>query len=96
MRLLISVFGFTKKTAEKLVFALKGKVDTWVVAGSAKWHDAPKSSEESEAVSGLLNLGYSEEESREIVAKAKAKLGENAATAAILQEALKSMGSRLS
>ncbi len=95
VHLLVSVFGFSKKTAEKLVFALKGQVDTWFVSGPLKWQQAA-SSQESEAVSGLLNIGYREEEARELVSKAKAALGAEAATAALIQEALRLMGARLS
>jgi Holliday junction DNA helicase RuvA len=93
--LLVSVFGFTKKTAEKLIFALKGKVDSWGISGSPKWQEAPRVGEEAEAVSGLVNMGYREDEAREATQRAKNKLGENASTPQILKEALRLIGSRL-
>ncbi len=96
LALLVSVFGFTKKTAEKLVFSLKGKVEGWMISGPAKWAEAPKASEELEAVSGLLNLGYNDGEAREAIFKAREKLGVKAPTESLLQEALKLMGTRFS
>lgn len=92
--LLVSVFGFTKKTAEKLVFSLKEKVSAWPVSGPVKWADAAKSNEEAEAVSGLVNLGYREDEARDLTTQAKASLGGNASTENLLQEALRLMGNR--
>jgi len=94
LRLLVSVFGFTKKTAEKLVFSLKGKVDSWAVRGSPKWAVAFNSHEEMDAHSGLINLGYSEEEARILLEQVKKKLGEKAEANVLLQEALKVVGAR--
>lgn len=96
IRLLVSVFGFTKKTAEKLIFALKGKVDTWVVSGSAKWQEAAKSPLDVEALTGLLSLGYPEEEARELLQKAKATLPVDPTVENVLKEALRIVGARLS
>lgn len=93
--LLVSVFGFTKKTAEKLIFALKGKVDSLAVAGSPKWTDTFKTSKEQDVLFGLIHLGYEEGESRELLQKAKSSLGEGASTEALLKEALKLLGSRI-
>ncbi|MBV9079757.1 MAG: Holliday junction branch migration protein RuvA [Elusimicrobia bacterium] len=95
--LLVSVFGFTKKTAEKLIFALKGKVDGWFAAGGAtRWHEAPRSPQEADALSGLVHLGYREEEAREILSKAKAAAGAAATAAELIKEALRISGARLS
>ena len=87
--LLVSVFGFTKKTAEKLVFALKGKVEGWSVAGPVRWPEPARTSEEAEAMSGLVNLGYREEEARELLARAKAGLSPKPRTSDLLKEALR-------
>ncbi|OVE77420.1 hypothetical protein BVX98_02645 [bacterium F11] len=94
-RILVSVFGFTKKTAEKLVLSLKGKIDSWIVSGTPKWVDAIQSSDVSDALSGLINLGYREDEAREMVTESKKKLGVKAGTEAILQEALRLLGTRI-
>lgn len=95
-RLLVSVFGFTKKTAEKLVFALKGKVEGWSVAGQPKWTEAASSPVEFDALTGLLNLGYDEAEARELLQKSKANLGAAAKAEALITEALKLMGGKIS
>ncbi len=96
MNLLVSVFGFTKKTAEKLLFAFRGQADGWTVAGTPKWGDASKSREDTETLSGLVNLGYREDEAREALQAARANLGALAQTEALLKEALKLMATRLS
>jgi len=93
--LLVSVFGFTKKTADKLVFSLKGKVEGWTVTGPVKWAQVAKSSEESEAMMGLVNLGYRDDEAREAVQKAKTNLGPKSKTEKILTEALRLIGNRI-
>lgn len=94
--LLVSVFAFTRKTAEKLIFALKGKVEGWFVSGGTRFQEAPKTTQESEALSGLVNLGYREDEARDLLARARTTLGANAVTEKILQEALRLSGARLS
>ena len=94
--LLTSVFGFTRKTADKLIFALKGQVEGWFVPGPTRWQEGPKTTQESEALSGLVNLGYREDEARELLTRARTTLGPNAATEKILQEALRLSGARLS
>lgn len=95
-QLLISVFGFTKKTAEKLCAALKGQADSWKITGSVKWSGALKTGHEVDAVSGLINLGYREEEARDAVVQAKTKLGSKPEVTRIIQEALKQLGSKVS
>lgn len=92
LRLLVSVFGFTKKTAEKLVFALKAQAAQWPVSGQVKWAESPVASEEKDAVSGLLNLGYGEEEARSLIATVKARATEGATAETLLQEALRAKG----
>jgi holliday junction DNA helicase RuvA len=92
--MLVSIFGFTKKTAEKLVFSLKEKVAAWPVAGPVRWADAMKAPEESEALSGLLNLGYRDDEARDFLSRAKTQLGVGARTEQLLQEALRLAGSK--
>ncbi|MCG3203467.1 MAG: Holliday junction ATP-dependent DNA helicase RuvA [Elusimicrobia bacterium] len=96
LRLLVSVFGFTKKTAEKLVFALKGKVDHWAVSGPVKWAEAATQPKELEALSGLLNLGYDEAEARELVQKAKEQAGADASPEILIKQALQLLGGKIS
>ena len=95
LRILVSVFGFTKKTAEKLVFALKGKMDGWVVTGPVRWTDTSATSGEIAALSGLLNIGFNEVEAREILGRAKSALGQAATAEALIKEALKLQGGKI-
>ena len=67
--MLSGIFGFTKKTAEKLVSALKDKIGNITVKDSAKWSNIDAGSSASEAVAALMALGYKEADSREIVNK---------------------------
>lgn len=95
VRLLVSVFGFTKKTAEKLIFALRGKMDSWSISSQPKWQDIPPSSSASQALTGLLNLGYRDEEARELLQQVQKTLGENADVARVLKEALRLSAAKL-
>jgi Holliday junction DNA helicase RuvA len=88
-RLLVSVFGFTKKTAEKLVVSLKDGVAAWTSSGAPKWSEVAGRSEESEALSALVNLGYDESEARELLGAAKKNAGEKATVEILLQESLR-------
>ncbi|MCB4756222.1 MAG: Holliday junction branch migration protein RuvA [Elusimicrobia bacterium] len=94
-QVLVSLFGFTKKTAEKLIFALRDQADSWSVPGSPRWVERPRSKDESEAISGLINLGYREDEAREAVQKAKQAIGPSVTTEKLLQEALRLIGVQL-
>ncbi len=96
VRLLVSVFGFTKKTAEKLVFALKGKVEGWAISGPVKWAEAVSRPAEVDALAGLLNLGYDEAEARELLQKAKSTLGAEAPVEALIKESLRLMSGKIS
>jgi holliday junction DNA helicase RuvA len=64
------VFGFTKKTAEKLAMALKDKIANIAIEGKEKW--APETGHKglSEAILGLIALGYKEPKAREAVEQA--------------------------
>ena len=66
-KILTGIFGFTSKTAEKLINSLKDKMDAVSVQGSAKikvLDDAPYMSEVLEA---LTALGYSAAEARRAI-----------------------------
>lgn len=63
---LVAVFGFTKKTADKLIAALKdkaGQLPAQQQGGAGGRADGPRA----EAISGLVALGYSEGQAREAV-----------------------------
>ena len=68
--MLTGVFGFTKKTADKLIAALKDKISAVSVSGRQKWTDSSQMSSAGmvlEAVSALVALGYKEAQSRNAV-----------------------------
>ena len=68
--LLSTIFGFTKKTAEKLVVALKDKIAEISVNNEQKWQEvSTNSSTEIEAIEALLTLGYKDLQARTAVSK---------------------------
>ncbi len=72
---LTGIFGFTRKTAEKLAAALKDKIGGITFAGKEKWERVAAASPAAEAVAGLIALGYRESQAREAVEKAAADSG---------------------
>jgi Holliday junction DNA helicase RuvA len=94
--LLVSVFGFTKKTAEKIIFALKGKMDSWVVAGPIRYQETPKVQKELDVFSGLRNLGYDEVEARDLIQRARGQVPADCSTEDLMKEALKIIGAKIS
>jgi Holliday junction DNA helicase RuvA len=67
---LTGIFGFTKKTADKLISSLKERIGEITISGKEKWVKDSFGSAEAEAVAGLVALGYRENQSRDAVAKA--------------------------
>jgi Holliday junction DNA helicase RuvA len=69
--MLHSVFGFTKKTADKLIAALKDKISSIEVSGKEKWADVNLTENKLilEAIEGLISLGYKEQQARTAVNK---------------------------
>lgn len=86
--MLSGIFGFTKKTAEKLVVALKDKIVNVAVNDSAKWSNISVGSTSSEAVAALVSLGYKEIDAREAVNKITND-GKDLSVQQIITEALK-------
>jgi len=91
IKLLVGVFGFSRKTAETLIYSLKDRVETLVANGPEKWAKATSSIQQ-EAVSALVTLGYAVRDAREAV-----EFLENNAPATsveeLLRQALKQLGS---
>ena len=87
--MLSGIFGFTKKTAEKLVAALKDKIANVTVKDSKKWSNITGGSS-SEAVAALVSLGYKEVDAREIVNKI-ASDNKDLSVEQIIKEALKKL-----
>lgn len=89
-KILTGIFGFTAKTAEKLINSLKDKMDSVTVQGQSKikvMDDAPYMSGVLEA---LTALGYSAAESRRAIEKLYAEgIDPNAKIEHIIKEALR-------
>lgn len=71
--MLNSIFGFTKKTSDKLIAALKDKISSVSVSGEEKWKNVGSDYSEntlvSQAISGLISLGYKVNQARDAVNK---------------------------
>jgi len=87
---LASIFGFTKKTAEKLISSLKDKIGEVTLSGREKWVKEPLESAQSQAVAGLVSLGYREAQAREAVAKVS-EGAQGLATTELIKLALKEL-----
>ncbi len=86
--MLSSIFGFTKKTAEKLIASLKDKISGIVVVDAQKWSVVSGNANISEAIAGLVAIGYKEFQARETVSKIT-KDNDNLSVENIIKEALK-------
>lgn len=86
--MLSSIFGFTKKTAEKLIVSLKDKISGIVVIDTQKWATVSGNANISEAIAGLVAIGYKEFQARETVSKIT-KDNDKLSVESIIKEALK-------
>lgn len=87
--MLTGIFGFTKKTAEKLISSLKDKINDVRIEGREKWASTVESNAELEAVSGLIALGYKEMQAQEAVEKCAAMSDKPAGVEELIKRALK-------
>ena len=74
---LTAVKGLGKKTAERIVLELHGKISADEILGSAEGGvpaaaAMPRSQEDGDAVAALMNLGFTRQESARAVERAKA------------------------
>ncbi len=90
-RVLISLFGFTKKTAEKMIVALKERLSGLRVTGKEKWNTAKTPDGVSEALAALVHLGYRETEARAALDRLSPALRTDAGTSDLVREALKQL-----
>jgi Holliday junction DNA helicase RuvA len=86
--MLSGIFGFTKKTAEKLIASLKDKISGIIVIDTQKWSAISGNANFSEAIAGLVALGYKEFQARETVSKIT-KDNDKLSVESIIKEALK-------
>ncbi|MEK7234782.1 MAG: Holliday junction branch migration protein RuvA [Elusimicrobiota bacterium] len=93
-KLLCGVFGFTKKTATKIVHSLKGKIDEVRVAGSphfaASGGEMPSTGSWGRALNALEALGYKFSDARATLqALAEEHGGKDVPTEQLVRQALK-------
>jgi len=88
MTMLTAISGIGKKTAERLLVELKGKIADAVVEGlpTIKGQGVAVSDP---AIDALMSLGLNYAEAKNAVEKAKAKLGDKAPVEQLIREALK-------
>lgn len=86
---LTSLFGFTKKTADKMIAALKDRIAALRVAGREKWTASQPVTGAQEAVAALVSLGYREQEARLVIERLPAQSKTDLNTADLIKEALK-------
>ncbi len=92
-RVLVSLFGFTHKTAEKIVNALQGKMEAAPFLKAGRAARGTDSSFE-DAVQGLVSLGYRETSAREAAQSARGALGAGASSQDMIREALRYLSGR--
>jgi Holliday junction DNA helicase RuvA len=90
---LVSLFGFTSKTAEKLVAGLKDKLDELPSSAIAVDGKSDTTSFE-EAVQGLAALGYRESDAREAARLSVDTVGRSASSQAVIKDALRRLSGR--
>ena len=92
VKTLVAMFGFTSKTAEKLVAALQGKMDAVSISGGSAQTESSSAFEES--VAGLVSLGYREPAARQAAQSARDVLGGRPTSQDILRESLRHLAGR--
>jgi Holliday junction DNA helicase RuvA len=90
-RALVSLFGFTKKTADKMIAALKDRITSLRLAGREKWAGAVEPSGIGEALSALVSLGYRESEARAALDRLPVPSRSQGSTTELIKEALKQL-----
>ena len=90
-RMLISLFGFTKKTAEKMITALKDRMAGLRISGAEKWNPQTTSSGSTEVVAALVSLGYRDVQAREVLENLSAHVKSGASTADLIKLALQQL-----
>jgi Holliday junction DNA helicase RuvA len=90
-RALVSLFGFTRKTADKMILALKDRLAGLRVSGKEKWSPAVLPTGFSEAVAALVQLGYRESEARAALEQLPPEARAENSTTTLVKEALKQL-----
>jgi Holliday junction DNA helicase RuvA len=90
-RALVSLFGFTKKTADKMIAALKDRMAGLRLAGREKWTPTLQSAGVGEAIAALVHLGYRESEARDALDRLPSPAKADRSTSDLVREALKQL-----
>jgi holliday junction DNA helicase RuvA len=88
MTMLTSISGIGKKTAERLLIELKGKIAEAVVEGLPTIRGQGTGTSDP-VIEALMTLGLNFAESKAAMEKARAKLGDKAPMEQLIREALK-------
>lgn len=88
---LTGIFGFSKKTADKIIMALKDKIGAVSVSGPTKWQAKPVTGSREEAVAGLVALGYKESLARPAVERAASSTTGEMIAADLIRRALQEL-----
>lgn len=89
VRVLMSLFGFTRKTSDKLIAALHERLMELRPMGRERWSRSELPNASAEALVGLLHLGYRESEARSALERIPREAREGSATGDLIREALK-------
>jgi holliday junction DNA helicase RuvA len=90
-RPLVSLFGFTRKTADKMVAALKDRIAGLRISGREKWPEAVQSTGTGEAIAALVSLGYRESQARAALERLPDQSRKESSTPDLIKEALKQL-----
>jgi Holliday junction DNA helicase RuvA len=89
---LVALFGFTPKTAEKLVAGLRDKVDS---LPSLSVDGAGDSGPVEDAIQGLVSLGYREADARDAAQGARQSLPPGSSSQSLIKNALRRLSGRV-
>lgn len=90
-KLLTSIFGFTAKTADKLITSLKGRMPDFQTAGSARLGAAVSQGVYPRVFSALTSLGFKAGEAKAALEAAAAGAEGNEDAESLLKRALKTL-----
>lgn len=93
VKALTGIFGFTPKTAEKIVAGLQNKTDALPSGGGTVVRGGEGAQEE--AVQGLVALGYREPEARDAVRAARQSTPAPATAQTLIKESLRRLSGRV-
>jgi Holliday junction DNA helicase RuvA len=90
-RALVSLFGFTRKTADKMIVSLKDRLAGLRLSGKEKWSQSTVPTVLSEALAALTQLGYRESEARAALDRLPPQTRTDGSTTELVKEALRQL-----